>query len=149
MRKHLGLRCHDIFDELGVTRDIHLCGTELGELGLAGVGPGADPYRSGLAEAPGQRQQLTCDLLYLAVRMVDEHQNLCHDSLSVERRYDRGSDELLRAQVGGELGTTIALVLHDHTGLPGWPLGERGYLRRRRREPDLLGVDIRVGKGEP
>ena len=112
LREHLGLRRDEVRRHLGVLGDVDLGGAVLGQGLLRGVEAAADEHRGRLAQPGGQGQQLSGDLLDLAVGVLDENQNLSHVFCQPF------SDELLgREELDELVGPVAALVLDDRARL--------------------------------
>jgi hypothetical protein len=77
-REDLGLRRHEEAGGVGVIDDVHLVRAVLGERDLGAVGAGADVDGGGLAEAAGDRQQLSGCLAQASVGVVDENEYFSH-----------------------------------------------------------------------
>ena len=65
------------FAEQGLATRMLRLGGAMDETVLLGIG--ADPHRRGLTELAGQREQLTGDLLHVAVGVLGEDENFSHD----------------------------------------------------------------------
>src|SRR5580698_7140876 len=83
-------------------------GAEMPERFRCARSTGAEGYHGGLAQAPGQGQQLLRGLEHGAVGDLSDDEDIRHGDPSLDKLL--ALDELLGAEVPGEPGTSVALV---------------------------------------